>query len=145
MGIGAVAAGITIAQRGRFEGLAQITAYAVLVGAIVLVVITNTTHFEVAVVCMIFFGIQYSLVGTCIQSLIQAVAEETMRGRVLALYGLIWIGGAAVGSLFMGAVSEVFGLTQPISVSGILCLVVYIYAWRVNVSIDASIVKQGGG
>ena len=145
MGIGAVAAGITIAQRGRFEGLAQITAYAVMVGAIVLVVITNTTHFEVAVVCMIFFGIQYSLVGTCIQSLIQAVAEETMRGRVLALYGLIWIGGAAVGSLFMGAVSEVFGLTQPISVSGILCLVVFIYAWRVKGSIEASIVKQGGG
>ena len=83
--------------------------------------------------------------GTCIQSLIQAVAEETMRGRVLALYGLIWIGGAAVGSLFMGAVSEVFGLTQPISVSGILCLVVFIYAWRVKGSIEASIVKQGGG
>ena len=68
-----------------------------------------------------------------------------MRGRVLALYGLIWIGGAAIGSLVMGAISEIFGLIQPISISGILCLVVFIYAWRVKGSIEASIVKQGSG
>lgn len=142
MGVGAVMAGITIAQRGRFEGLAKITAYAVLVGAIVLVVFTNTTHFEVAVACMVFFGIQYSLVGTCIQSLIQAVAEDTMRGRVLALYGLIWIGSAAIGSLVMGALSEVFGLSKPIAVSGMVCLVVFVFAWRVKEPIEAIIAKQ---
>ncbi len=142
MGVGAVMAGITIAQRGRFEGLAKITAFAVLVGAIVLVVFTNTTHFEVAVACMVFFGIQYSLVGTCIQSLIQAVAEDTMRGRVLALYGLIWIGSAAIGSLVMGALSEVFGLSKPIAVSGMVCLVVFVFAWRVKEPIEAIIAKQ---
>ena len=142
MGVGAVMAGITIAQRGRFEGLARITAYAVLVGAIVLVVFTNTTHFEVAVVCMVFFGIQYSLVGTCIQSLIQAVADERMRGRVLALYGLIWIGSAAIGSLVMGALSDVFGLSKPIAVSGMVCLAVFVFAWRAKEPIEAIIAKQ---
>lgn len=142
MGVGAVMAGITIAQRGQFEGLARITAYAVLVGAIVLVVFTNTTHFGVAVACMVLFGVQYSLVGTCIQSLIQAVAEDTMRGRVLALYGLIWIGSAAIGSLVMGALSEVFGLSKPIAVSGMVCLVVFVFAWRKKESIEAIIVKQ---
>ncbi|NKB21404.1 MAG: MFS transporter [Alphaproteobacteria bacterium] len=142
MGIGAVTAGITIAQRGRFDGLARVTTYAVLVGAIVLVVFTNTSHFEVAVVCMVFFGIQYSLVGTCIQSLVQAVAEETMRGRVMALYGLLWIGGAAIGSLVMGALSEVFGLSKPIAISGVVCLVVFMFAWRVKEPIEALIAKQ---
>ena len=34
MGVGAVLAGITIAQRGKFEGLPTITTYAVLIGAI---------------------------------------------------------------------------------------------------------------
>lgn len=142
MGIGAVTAGITIAQRGRFEGLARITAYAVLVGSIVLVVMTNTTHFYVAVICMVFFGIQYSLVGTCIQSLVQAVAEETMRGRVMALYGLLWIGGAAIGSLVMGALSEVFGLSKPIAISGMVCLIVFLFAWRMKEPIEALIARQ---
>jgi len=142
MGVGAVLAGITIAQRGKFEGLSTITTYAVLIGAIVLVIITNTNHFGVAIFCMVLFGIQYSLVGTCIQSIIQAVSEETMRGRVLALYGMIWIGGAAVGSVVIGALSEFFGLTQPITACGVVCLVVFIFSYLKKNQIEDQIVKH---
>ena len=77
----------------------------------------------------------------------QICGEEEIIGTkcqdIAVVYGTI--GGAAIGSLVMGAISEIFGLTQPISISGILCLVVFIYAWRVKGSIEASIVKQGSG
>ncbi len=142
MGIGAVLAGITIAQRGKFEGLATITTYAVLVGAMVLMIITNTSHFGIAILGMILFGIQYSLVGTCVQSIIQAVSEDKMRGRVLALYGLIWIGGAAIGSVVMGALSEVFGLTRPLAVSGAICLGVFLYSYFMKNKIESQIIKH---
>ena len=142
MGIGAVLAGITIAQRGKFEGLATITTYAVLVGAMVLMIITNTSHFGIAIFGMILFGIQYSLVGTCVQSIIQAVSDDKMRGLVLALYGLIWIGGAAIGSVVMGALSEVFGLTRPLAVSGAICLVVFLYSYFMKNKIESQIIKH---
>ena len=142
MGIGAVLAGITIAQRGKFEGLATITPYAVLVGAMVLMIITNTSHFGIAIFGMILFGIQYSLVGTCVQSIIQAVSDDKMRGRVLALYGLIWIGGAAIGSVVMGALSEVFGLTRPLAVSGAICLGVFLYSYFMKNKIESQIIKH---
>ena len=142
MGIGAVLAGITIAQRGKFEGLATITTYAVLVGAMVLMIITNTSHFGIAIFGMILFGIQYSLVGTCVQSIIQAVSDDKMRGRVLALYGLIWIGGAAIGSVVMGALSEVFGLTRPLAVSGAICLGVFLYSYFMKNKIESQIIKH---
>ena len=92
MGLGAVLAGIWIAQRGKLTGLVQITCWALLVGAITLIIFANTDKFEIGVICMVFIGIQYSLFATCVQTLIQSVAEEEMRGRVLALYGLIWMG-----------------------------------------------------
>ncbi len=142
MGVGAVLAGITIAQRGKFEGLATITTYAVLVGAMVLMIITNTSNFGIAILGMILFGIQYSLVGTCVQSIIQAVSEDKMRGRVLALYGLIWIGGAAIGSVVMGALSEVFGLTSPLAVSGAICLGVFLYSYFMKNKIESQIIKH---
>ena len=142
MGIGAVLAGITIAQRGKFEGLATITTYAVLVGAMVLMIITNTSHFGIAIFGMILFGIQYSLVGTCVQSIIQAVSDDKMRGLVLALYGLIWIGGAAIGSVVMGALSEVFGLTRPLAVSGAICLGVFLYSYFMKNKIESQIIKH---
>ena len=79
---------------------------------------------------MVFIGIQYSLFATCVQTLIQSVAEEEMRGRVLALYGLIWMGSAAIGSLFMGGLSEIFGLQLPIGTCGAVCLLVWFWALR---------------
>ncbi len=142
MAVGAVLAGIWITHRGKLEGLAGVAAYAVLLGAIVLVVFTNTSTFEIAVICMVFFGIQYSLVGTCIQTIIQSVAEESMRGRVLSLYGLIWIGSAAMGALFMGALSEWFGLANPIMGGGFVCLGVWLFALRVRRPVEALIAKE---
>ena len=105
-------------------------------------IITNTSHFGIAIFGMILFGIQYSLVGTCVQSIIQAVSDDKMRGRVLALYGLIWIGGAAIGSVVMGALSEVFGLTRPLAVSGAICLGVFLYSYFMKNKIESQIIKH---
>ena len=136
MGLGAILAGIWIAQRGKLTGLVQITCWALLVGAITLIIFANTEKFEIGVICMVFFGIQYSLFATCIQTLIQSVADEKMRGRVLAFYGLIWMGSAAFGSLFMGGLSEIFGLQLPIGTGGAVCLLVWLWALQKSGKID---------
>jgi len=49
---------------------------------------------------------------------------------VLSLYGVIFRGGPAVGSLVMGALSGPFGLRWPLAVGGLLCLVATALLWR---------------
>lgn len=143
MGIGAMASGFWIAQRGRIEGLPQITANTLLSGVFVLILFAWTDHFAVAVLCMAAIGFQYSLYATCIQTMVQSVAEEHMRGRVLALYGVTWIGFAAIGSLVMGALSEWFGLRIPIGAGGAVCFLVWLWASRVQKRVAGELDRLG--
>jgi predicted MFS family arabinose efflux permease len=143
MGIGAMASGFWIAQRGKIDGLPQITSNTLLSGVLVLILFAWTDQFAVAVLCMAAIGFQYSLYATCIQTMVQSVAEEHMRGRVLALYGVTWIGCAAVGSLVMGALSEWFGLRLPIGVGGVVCLLVWLWASRVQKRVAGELDRLG--
>jgi MFS family permease len=47
--------------------------------------------------------------------LIQAAVDACMRGRVMALYGLIFRAGPAIGALIVGVASEHFGLRLPLA------------------------------
>jgi MFS family permease len=143
MGVGAMASGFWIAQRGRIEGMPRITTNTLLSGVFVLILFASTDHFVVAVLCMAAIGFQYSLYATCIQTMVQSVAEEHMRGRVLALYGVTWIGFAAIGSLVMGALSEWFGLRIPIGAGGMVCLLVWLWASRVQKKVAAELDAAG--
>jgi MFS family permease len=141
MGVGAACAGLWIAQRGRLQGMTRITTHTLLMAPVVLIAFSQTTNFTLGVILMVFAGFQYVILGACTQTLIQTVAEERMRGRVLAFYGLVWMGGAALGALVMGALSEKFGLGPPIAVGGFLCIGVWFWAARVMPRI-AKIVEQ---
>ena len=145
MGIGAMASSLWVAQRGRTEGLARISTHSLLLAMASLVIFAYAPRFEIAVICMAAVGLQYSLFATCIQVVIQTIAEERMRGRVLALYGMLWIGLAAFGALLTGGLSEVFGLRLPVAVDGAAMFLVWLWAMRSQRRIDAELVKHGIG
>jgi len=143
MGIGAMCAGYWIAQRGRMDGMPKITANTLLATLVVLLIFATTPNFYVAVGCMWCIGFQYSTYATCIQTIIQTVAEDHMRGRVLALYGMIWIGFAGIGALIVGGLADLFGLRIPIGGAGALCLFVWFWASRRLKRIDAELRELG--
>ena len=145
MGIGAMASGLWIAQRGRTEGLTRIITHTLLGSLVALILFAYTSRFDVAVVCMAAIGFMYSLFATCIQVIVQSVAAEHMRGRVLALYGILWIGSAAFGALLTGALSEVLGLRLPIAADGAVCFLVWLWAIRSQKRVNTELQKQGFG
>ena len=68
-----------------------------------------------------------------------------MRGRVLALYGMLWIGMAAFGALLTGALSEFIGLRLPVAIDGAAIFLVWLWALRSQRRVDAELVKHGIG
>jgi MFS family permease len=122
VGLGAVAGGVWLAKRGSAGGLLTIA----LIGGggcgISLLLFTGTDRFWVAVPAAAIFGGAMVSSAIATQTLILGAVEDAVRGRVLSLYGVIFRGGPAVGSLFMGALSGPFGLRWPLAVGGLLCL-----------------------
>lgn len=142
MGIGAMASSLWVAQRGRSDGLAKYAVHSLLISMIFLILFAYSPRFEIAVLCMAAVGIQYSLFATCIQVVIQSVAEEHMRGRVLALYGMLWIGMAAFGALATGGLSDFIGLRFPIALDGGLIVLLWLWSLRAQRRMNPELEKR---
>jgi MFS family permease len=51
-----------------------------------------------------------------------------MRGRVMALHGMIFRGGPAISAVVMGGASEHFGLRWPIAAGALICVAYWAWA-----------------
>jgi MFS family permease len=51
-----------------------------------------------------------------------------MRGRVMAIYGMIFRGGPALGALIMGALSSQIGLRFAVASGAVACALGWIWA-----------------
>ena len=71
---------------------------------------TATDVFYLALPCVFVAGAMMTITGTGAQTLIQAAVDDRMSGRVMALYGMIFRAGPAVGAVLMGTLSEYLGL-----------------------------------
>ncbi|MFP5327046.1 MAG: MFS transporter [Acidimicrobiia bacterium] len=56
-------------------------------------------------------------------TLLQLRADPTMRGRVLALQAMVFLGSTPIGGPIVGAVCEAFGARSGLAVGGVACLV----------------------
>ena len=53
--------------------------------------------------------------GAGTQTIVQMAVDDSMRGRVMSMFGIIFRGGSALGALIIGAISEVAGLRLPLA------------------------------
>lgn len=122
VGLGAISGGVWLAKRGRIDGLTRIALFSGGIAGAAVVVFATTPWFPLALAAMAVAGFSMVACGVGTQTLLQASVEETMRGRVLALWGVVFRGGPAIGALVMGSLSGPFGLVLPLAVGGALCV-----------------------
>ncbi len=89
---------------------------------------TVTARFWIALPCLAVAGFGLVVSGIGAQTLVQSAVDAAMRGRVMALYGMIFRGGPALGALIMGLFSEQFGLRLPVAAGALLCTVYWLWA-----------------
>jgi len=63
--------------------------------------------------------IQYASTNT----LIQTIVDDSKRGRVMALYGMSFLGVTPVGSLLLGSIAGAIGVQITLFASSVVCLV----------------------
>ncbi|TWF92517.1 putative MFS family arabinose efflux permease [Saccharopolyspora dendranthemae] len=73
-------------------------------------------------VCLIPVGIAVMTFTTSANSTVQLAVDPTMRGRVMGLYMLLFMGGKPLGGLASGWLAEVLGPRWPLVLGGLLSL-----------------------
>jgi MFS family permease len=70
------------------------------------------------------------LLGGSTNTIIQTVAEDRMRGRVISFYTMGFIGMMPWGSLLLGTIASHFGVSAAITIGGIVCICGAAFVWR---------------
>jgi MFS family permease len=128
MGIGAAVSAVWIASRGRLKGLTLV----VFLGFLGLIL--STAAFLLSPVLWLgaiftgLTGFTLNTMSTSIQALVQSSLPDHMRGRVMSLYGMIWRGAPALGSLAGGLAAERYGLRMTFAAACAFCTLVCLLA-----------------
>jgi len=122
VGVGAIVAGLWLAQRGRVAGLTAVTLASFAVAGLLGAAFAITGRFWLGTLLMAAAGAAMVVNGTGTQTLIQTAVASHMRGRVLGIWGITFRGGPAVGAVAMGWLAEYWGFGPPVALGGLLCL-----------------------
>lgn len=127
MGSGAVVGGLVAASRGAPTGR-RLAAVSLSFGVLVLAcaVMPNLPAEMVAVFAMGALSIAF--IATANTTLQLASAPE-MRGRVMSLYAVAFLGTTPIGSPLVGWVSQAFGARAGIGLGGAAAVVAALAAW----------------
>jgi predicted MFS family arabinose efflux permease len=70
------------------------------------------------------------LLGGSTNSIIQLVSRDDMRGRVVSLYAMAFMGMMPWGSLILGWVAERFSISIAVTIGGAVCVLAALAAWN---------------
>lgn len=113
-GVGALIAGLVLALRSNTRSLGRIVAYSVPMGGASLFVFSLCTSRYMAGVSLVMIGFSLMLAAISSNTLIQSRVPDAFRGRVMTLYSMALLGGTPLGSLGLGYLADVIGVSTAI-------------------------------
>ena len=128
MAAGAVLAGLVVAARARPTGR-RLGVAAVAFGAFILVAALAPTLYAELMVLLAVGGASVYFAALANTS-VQLAAAPEMRGRVMALYAVAFMGSTPVGGPIVGLVGEHFGARTALALGGLATVTVAVLAWR---------------
>jgi predicted MFS family arabinose efflux permease len=120
VGLGAICGALWMLMRPAIAGLTRLVLGNTLVISLAILAFTATNRFAPALPCVFLAGTAMTITGIGAQTLLQASVEIGMRGRIMALYGMIFRAGPAIGAVLMGSLSGHFGLRLPLAVGALV-------------------------
>jgi MFS family permease len=107
-GIGSLVGAVTTAHGNRHPGMGRLGVFSLLVGgSMVLVALAPTLGF--AMLTMVPLGYAAMCFMITGNTMLQLNAKPQARGRVMALYGIVFLGSTPIGAPIAGWLGEVLG------------------------------------
>jgi len=146
-GVGAVLGALTLASRTGVRGLGRIAAFSAAGFGASLVIFAFSRNFIFSLVILVPTGFTLMTQMACANTLIQAMVPDRLRGRMMALYSMMFMGMAPMGALFGGIVADGIGAPWAVAIGGMACVgaagMFYLKLPAVRMEAERLIVAQG--
>jgi predicted MFS family arabinose efflux permease len=126
-GVGSITGALVVAGLGKYrhQGLAAMVMLVVL--GVMVTGFALSTSLVLSCALVFLSGAALLAVFTTITSLVQLIATDQMRGRVMSVYNVAFRGGAPIGSLLVGALVKTFSAPRVLAANGLLLVLLGIY------------------
>ncbi len=122
-GIGAVIGALTLAMRTGVRGLGKLAAIAAASFGVTLIIFALSRNFWFSLVALVPVGFSLMLQMACSNTLIQSMVPDRLRGRVMSLYSMMFMGMAPLGALLGGALAGWIGAPWTVAGGGVISVI----------------------
>ncbi len=130
-GVGALFGALTLAAKtGGVKGLGRWVAISCMSLGISLFCFSFSTSLWLSVALLLPVGYSMMLQMACSNTLIQTMVPDQLRGRVMSLYSMMFMGMAPFGAFFGGALAHRIGAPITVAVGGVACVIGAIWFGR---------------
>jgi MFS family permease len=129
-GVGALFGALTLASKTGVKGLGRWVTITCAGFGISLILFSFSTSFWLSVVLLMPAGYSMMLQMACSNTLIQTMVPDALRGRVMALYSMMFMGMAPFGAFFGGALAHRVGAPLTVASGGVACVIGAIWFGR---------------
>lgn len=122
-GVGALAGALALAARKSLKGLGRWIAIASAGFGASLILFSFSRSFWLSAAFLVPAGFAMMVQMASSNTLVQSMVPDNLRGRVMAVYSMMFMGMAPLGAMFAGTVAEKIGAPYTVAVGGAVCIV----------------------
>lgn len=126
-GIGALSAALLLASRRAVFGLGKWVIVACAGLGLSLILFSISRNFWVSAAILVFVGFSMMTQMASSNTLVQSMVPDDLRGRVMSVYSMMFMGMAPLGAVFAGTVAGYLGAPLTVAIGGSVCLISAVY------------------
>lgn len=122
-GIGAFKGALILAMKRGVSGLGKRVAFGAIGFGVCLIIFSHSRNFGLSTLLLALAGFFMVTQMASSNTLLQTLSPDELRGRVMSVYAMMFMGMAPFGSLLAGGVAHWFGAKVAVSMGGVACIV----------------------
>ena len=126
-GAGSISGALTVAAMGKVKGQGRITLLILIALGIITAGFALSKWLPLSCIFIFLGGAAIMASASLMLSLVQLIATDAMRGRVMSVYNLAFRAGIPLGALALGKLIPVFGVSTALSAAGLMLVAVSAY------------------
>ncbi len=130
VGIGALCGALFLAGRKGIHGIGRVISFSTFGFSTALLLFAISSSFWMSFAFLAFVGIFMMTSVASINTAIQSMIPDHLRGRVMSIFTTMLIGTAPVGSLIAGTIAKYFGARTTVISMALACFAVAIWFYR---------------
>lgn len=120
-GLGALAGALMLAALGDFKYKGRVLCASSIVFSFSLVLFSLSRIYALSLFSLMLVGASSVTAISLINTLLQHMVSDAMRGRVMSVFMFTFAGIMPFGNLFAGSIAHIIGVSQTVMLNGIIC------------------------